>query len=1225
MRLRLLLKSTLLTALLVLGCNVGWGQTLLVEDFNYGTNAGNLTTITTNWVGFSGVTQVGYSTTGLTMADYISSGIGGSATFTTANSEDVARTYTAQTEGSIFVSFLINANNTNTTGTYCLTLRDNAGAFWGRFQFKQGSAAGKLLFGIGAGSTITFGTTEYNANTTYLAVIKYDFVAGATNDVASLYILSSFPLSMPATPEATSTGAADPVQLSQVAIRQASNCGIGSIDGLRIAKSWDEAVKANTAPIASFSPANASTTGNPDANIVITFDEVALNTDASPIADPTSLITLKETDAAGADVPFTATINAGKTEITIDPTSVLGYNKAYYVAVAPVEDVVAKESVLQSATFTTRVLDVAAPVWTAEYPKTSAIANSDFNLLVNLDEKGKAYYVVLADGGTVPTAAQVKAGTDGADAAALKSGSINVTSAATEFSVNISGLTAATTYDVYVVAEDIELTPNLQSSVASVLNVLTTDTKPEPSNQATEFGIVVSSQTSLTLNWVEATGAQLPASYLILVNETGSFIDPVDGVAQADGPSVINVPFGATSKEVTGLTAGNHYYFKMFSYTNTGTAVDYLLTAAPVADVSLPKLAFTYPNGGEIYYAGDTVVLTWNSANVTNVLIEVSSDNGATWNSVVGPVASDGEEKVAIPGDADYSNQYLLRLIDASNATAIDLTDAAFTIKAVTSNLVDLLTMPNNALVKYVGKATVTYARTARNQKYIQDASGAVLIDDATTAPGFVTGTYAIGDGITNIEGKIVLYNGLVELTPTATTGEPCVGNPVITPEVRTIESLTHLDQCKLVKIEKFSFATTGVYATSSAFAGSKNYDITGYATAVFAFRTLFAESDYIGLEIPLAPVTAVCLVGQFNSTMQITARNLADITSTSADITSSVYTVDFATSVIKDVPEAHSLATFIGNLTPAAGASFKVYDAGGVNEATTLDNTKLVISTAQDGTTTKIYTIVITVYVPSTVATLSKLNVSGTGVNGFLSGSLNYAMTLAAGTTVAPEVTYTLADSKASAVVTNATNLLGSEAERTTKVAVTAEDGTTVKTYSIVFTVYVESSVATLSKLSVNGTMISGFAAGTLNYAVLLPVGSLNVPAVTYILSDAKGSAAVTHATNLFGTEAERTTKVTVTAEDGTVKVYTIVFTVDNTGIANSTVKLNLYPNPAQDEITITGLAQVNRLEIMNITGKLIRNIEITGDEVTVTISDLNKGMYFLKTDTQTLKFIKK
>ena len=357
MKLRLLLKSIALTTFFFIAGNVGWGQVLLNENFNYGTSAGNLTTITTNWVMFSGATQVGYSASSLSMPTYSSTDIGGSATFNTANTEDITRTFTAQTTGSIYASFLLNTANTNTTGNYFLHFRDNAGAFWGRFQSKQGSVAGKLLFGISAGSVITFGTTEYDANTTYLVVIKYDFIAGAINDIASIYILTAPTNTIPATPEATSTAtAADPAQLSQIAIRQSTNIGTGTIDGLRVTQSWADAAGIDaTAASKTFNPANSATGVVITSDITISYDDYIRNIDNSVISNSNvgTLLTLKETDGSGANVPFTATINAANQVITINPDADLANNKVYFVAIADVEDINNNLTTGSNITFTT--------------------------------------------------------------------------------------------------------------------------------------------------------------------------------------------------------------------------------------------------------------------------------------------------------------------------------------------------------------------------------------------------------------------------------------------------------------------------------------------------------------------------------------------------------------------------------------------------------------------------------------------------------------------------------------------------------------------------------------------------------------------------------------------------------------------------------------------------------------------------------------------------------
>ena len=82
---------------------------------------------------------------------------------------------------------------------------------------------------------------------------------------------------------------------------------------------------------------------------------------------------------------------------------------------------------------------------------------------------------------------------------------------------------------------------------------------------------------------------------------------------------------------------------------------------------------------------------------------------------------------------------------------------------------------------------------------------------------------------------------------------------------------------------------------------------------------------------------------------------------------------------------------------------------------------------------------------VRDSLATLSDLTIDGTTVTGFDPATLTYDVELPAGTTTIPEVVATVADSGASAVVTDAASLPGA-----TTILVTAEDGTTTKTYTI-------------------------------------------------------------------------------------------------------------------------------------------------------------------------------
>jgi len=644
------------------------------------------------------------------------------------------------------------------------------------------------------------------------------------------------------------------------------------------------------------------------------------------------------------------------------------------------------------------------------------------------------------------------------------------------------------------------------------------------------------------------------------------------------------------------------------------------------------------------YYAGNDVTVTWTSANVDFVKIEAWVPSISAWEEMIASTdATDGSQIITIPANAMYSTAYKVR-VSYFTTPAVNAESSTFTIIAVTNNLTTLKAMAAGDIVKYTGKATVTYTRNSSyNQKYIQDVNDAVLIYDATTAPGYITDTYAIGDGITNVQGKITLYNGLIELVPQATTGEKITdaSNPIIIPEVRTIASLTAADQSKLVKIENYTFtAPTGNFVSSTNYAVSQLG--TDFAVASFAFRTAFSESNYIGTAVPTTSISTIGIVAIFNTTVQYTPRNLADFLSSIATISSGVYTV--AGFEISNIASSTSVATFKLNLTPATNATFEVYESNGTTIATTMATGNKVIVTAQDGITTATYNVTlnaprtgndITAYsigayvgvitgqvidveigfaddlatVVSTftlsdgasAAIVATPQVSGVTINDFTSGTLVYTVTAEDLTTknwtvnvtratvqssendiisytvegidgtvdaglhtVTLEVLYSTSltalvatfelSPYASATVAATPQVSAITANDFTApvvYTVTAEDAST-QDWTVTITNAPASDDATLSDLTVDGTTVTGFASTTFTYNVVLPYGTIAVPAVVAVENNAFANAVVTPAANVTGTLAERTATVDVTAEDlTTTETYTIVFSVaPETGI---------------------------------------------------------------------------
>jgi hypothetical protein len=223
---------------LTFGC-ISFGQ-VLSDDFNYTDNA----LLSANgWTAHSaagtasvdvgvsnGLVYTGYSgTTGFT-----ASAVGNAAKLDNTG-EDVNKAFsTPITSGDLYVSFLVNV--TTAVDGYFLSLGTGTTTFFARFFAKPSATSGKINFGIG-NSTATYSSTDFDPNTTYLAVIKYGV---STSGPVSLWIIpASIPVSEASAgvPTATSTGSGG-ASVAGVYLRQYSATQNITIDGLRVYPTW---------------------------------------------------------------------------------------------------------------------------------------------------------------------------------------------------------------------------------------------------------------------------------------------------------------------------------------------------------------------------------------------------------------------------------------------------------------------------------------------------------------------------------------------------------------------------------------------------------------------------------------------------------------------------------------------------------------------------------------------------------------------------------------------------------------------------------------------------------------------------------------------------------------------------------------------------------------------------------------------------------------------------
>ncbi len=206
----------------------------LEENFDYGSVGGDLTTISGGvWVNHSGTAnQLLYDASSLSMTDYPSSDVGGSMLISSSGSEDVNNEFTPITSGKAYASTLINLSTVD-SGTYFFHFMDDSYGYSARVGAMD-NGSGKIVFGIGAtSSSLTYGTTAFDLNTTYLLVASYDIASGTSN----LYVLTTVAANEPATPEATNTGDANK-GIQKIGVRQGGGGPTATLDGIRVANTW---------------------------------------------------------------------------------------------------------------------------------------------------------------------------------------------------------------------------------------------------------------------------------------------------------------------------------------------------------------------------------------------------------------------------------------------------------------------------------------------------------------------------------------------------------------------------------------------------------------------------------------------------------------------------------------------------------------------------------------------------------------------------------------------------------------------------------------------------------------------------------------------------------------------------------------------------------------------------------------------------------------------------
>jgi len=260
----------------------------------------------------------------------------------------------------------------------------------------------------------------------------------------------------------------------------------------------------------------------------------------------------------------------------------------------------------------TLALNSTTHIWSATYPKVGTASTSSIQLLAKLLVDGTVYAVCVSPpifGSTDPTSEQVRNGRDffGNLLSDNLKGSVSVT-ADNQVAISCSGLTLATVYDMYVVAE-VTSPPYLQPAPIKISSA----TAPEAP--------ILDSVTSVSArgfiaNWF---GVQSATSYQIDVSPNADF--------STFAPNLNGLDVGlANSVAVTGLTPGTTYHVRVRAvFSGSASAPSNSMNLTTLTVPGTPTLGAT----SEI--TPFSFKVTWGAvANVTGYYLDVATDAGFT-------------------------------------------------------------------------------------------------------------------------------------------------------------------------------------------------------------------------------------------------------------------------------------------------------------------------------------------------------------------------------------------------------------------------------------------------------------------------------------------------------------------------------------------------------------------------------------------------------------------
>ncbi|MDE6493478.1 MAG: chitobiase/beta-hexosaminidase C-terminal domain-containing protein [Bacteroidales bacterium] len=249
-------------------------------------------------------------------------------------------------------------------------------------------------------------------------------------------------------------------------------------------------------------------------------------------------------------------------------------------------------------------------------------------------------------------------------------------------------------------------------------------------------------------------------------------------------------------------------------------------------------------------------------------------------------------------------------------ATCGELSDR-LTVKVVNETLNEVATLAElragteNEYYKVTGQVVVSaeYVNGTNANIWVQDATGGILVYGSND---LLSRTYATGDALTGIYGKLTNYNNLLELVIAGDLPEADAHEQMPEPEVVNISDLSidNLDEycSRLVRINGLTLTETeGAWANGTVYAVNPDSE----TDTLVIYTTI--RGDFIGENKPTGLFDLIALVGVYKETVQVFPRSKADIIPLRASVAMPAFDLD---------PEiTYETAQFLTITCPTEGA----------------------------------------------------------------------------------------------------------------------------------------------------------------------------------------------------------------------------------------------------------------------------------------------------------------